>query len=153
MDNNPIRILGIERERVDALKVELNNVLSKKISPLHHPLPEYNPIRLTDGKFVFFIKIEPKPYGAYGIRKSDNMSKPRDYKTFKFYEILDGSKHQMEVEEIVELIETKAKLKNFPENSTEVRLIDDRFELIVLAIKNSVRVSQNTIINIYFNHL
>jgi len=82
------------------------------------------------------IKIEPKPYGAYGIRKSDNMSKPRDYKTFEFYKRLDGSKHQMDIEEIVELIETKAKLRNLPDISNQVSLKDERVELIIVAIKN-----------------
>ena len=136
MDDNPIRIVGIERDRVDALKVVLNNVLPKKISPLHNPLPEYNPVPISNGKFVFIIKIEPKPYGVYGIRKTDNMGKQKDYKKFEFYKRLDGSKHQMDVDELVELIECKAKLRNLPEISTEIGLKDERVELIVLAIKN-----------------
>ena len=136
IDDNPVRIVGIERDRVDALKVVLNNVLPKKISPLLTPFPEYNPVPLSSGGFVFIIKIEPKPYGVYGIRKSDNMGKPREYKTFEFYKRLDGSKHQMDVDELVELIERKAKLRNLPEISTEIGLKDERVDLIVLIIKN-----------------
>ncbi len=152
MDDNPVRIIGIEREQVDTLKVVLNNVLPKKFSPLHNPLPEYNPIPLSDGKFVFITKIKPKLYGAYGIRKSDNMSKPRDYKTFEFYKRLDGSKHQMDIDELVELIEKKAKLRNLPEISTQVGLKDERIELIVLAIKNlTIRYYKEGVINKKFD--
>ncbi len=134
--DNPVRIVGIEGNRVDALKLVLNNVLPKKISPLHNPLPEFNPVPLSNGKFIFIIKIEPKSYGVYGIRKSDNMGKPRDYKTFEFYKRLDGSKHQMDIDELVELIENKAKLRNLPEITTEIGLKDERIDLMVLAIQN-----------------
>ena len=136
IDDNPVKIVGIEKKRVDELKVVLNNVLPRKISPLLNPLPEYNPVPLSNGMFVFVIKIEAKSYGVYAIRKSDNMGKPRDYKTYEFYKRLDGSKHQMDVDEIIELIERKAKLRNLPEISTETGLNDERINLIVQAIKN-----------------
>lgn len=84
----------------------------------------------------FIIKIKPKPYGVYGIRKNDNMGKPREHRMFEFYKRLDGSKHQMDIDELVELIETKTKLRNLPEILTEVGLSDERVDLIVLAIKN-----------------
>lgn len=136
IEDEPRRIAGIESSGVDTLKLVLNVVLSKKISPLLNPLPTYKPVPLSDGKYIFIIKIEPKPYGLYGIRKKENMSNQRDYKTFQFYKRLDGSKHQMDIEEVVELIEEKARLRNLPEISTEVGLKDERIELLELVIQN-----------------
>ncbi|KKM72907.1 hypothetical protein LCGC14_1415800 [marine sediment metagenome] len=153
MADNPIKIVGIERNRVDALKVVLNNVLNMKISPLLTPLPEYNPVPLSNGKFIFIIKIEPKSYGVFGIRKTNNMSSPRDYKTFEFYKRLDGSKHQMDTDELAELIETKARLRNLPDIPTEVGLRDERIELLVIAIKNlTIKYYREGVLNNRFDN-
>ena len=108
MSDDPIKIIGIEKKEVDGLKTVLNDVLPQKIEPILSPFPQYHAIPLSNGKFVFIIKIFPKENGIYGIRQSDDMNN-RNYYRYEFYVRMDGSKHLMKMEEIVKLIESKSK--------------------------------------------
>lgn len=104
--NNPIKIIGIDKNEVDNLKNVLNNALKHNIEPQLSPFPKYHPVPLSNGKYIFLIKIVPKVRGIYGIRFSDNPSKEK-FKTYEFYQRMDGTKHKMNIENIVNLIESK----------------------------------------------
>jgi len=107
ISDNPITISGIEKKEVDALKLVFNNVLPRKIDPILSPFPQFHPVPLSNGKYVFIIKIFPKKYGIYGIRLHDDMNN-RNYKRYEFYKRMDGSKHQMSIEDLIELIEKRS---------------------------------------------
>ncbi len=109
---NPLKLVGLGSKNVDNIKNTLNDILSKKIDPVLSPLPKFKTIKLTNKKFVLCIKVFPKEEGIYAIRLGDNPSKS-EFKTYKFYTRLDGNKHHMKIEEVVNLIEKKRKvLKN-----------------------------------------
>lgn len=110
ISNDPIQVIGIEKNEVDILKNILNDVLPKKIDPILSPFPQYQAVPLSNGKYVFIIEIFPKSYGVYGIRVHEDLTN-RNYKRYEFYNRMDGSKHQMNIEEIVELIESKSRGK------------------------------------------
>lgn len=92
------------------MKNILNDVLPKKIDPILSPFPKYQAVPLSNGKYVFIIEIYPKSYGVYGIRVHEDLTN-RNYKKYEFYNRMDGSKHQMNIEELVELIESKSRGK------------------------------------------
>ncbi len=104
--DNPIKIVGIERDEVDGLKRVLNEILPRKIDPPLVPFPEYKVVPLINGKFVSIIKITPKKNGIYGIRQHEDSSN-KNYYRYEFYKRLDGSKRRMNIEEVVALIESK----------------------------------------------
>ena len=104
--NNPIKIVGIDKNEVDDLKNVLNNALKHNMDPQLFPFPKYHPVSLSNRKYALLIKIVPKERGIYGIRLSDNPSKEK-FKTYEFYQRMDGTKHKMNVEDIVDLIQSK----------------------------------------------
>ncbi len=104
--NNPIKIVGIDKNEVDHLKNVLNNALKHNIEPQLFPFPKFHPVSLSNGKYVLLVKIVPKVHGIYGIRLSDNPSN-ENFNIFEFYQRMDGTKHKMNVEDIVDLIESK----------------------------------------------
>lgn len=110
ISNDPIQVIGIEKKEVDNLKTILNNLLPQKIDPILTPFPQYQVVSLSKGKYIFIIKIFPKSYGVYGIRLHEDLTN-RNYKRYEFYNRMDGSKHQMKIEELVELIESKSRGK------------------------------------------
>ena len=110
ISNDPIKVIGIEKSEIDILKNILNDVLPKKIDPILSPFPQYQAVPLSNGKYVFIIEIFPKSYGVYGIRVHEDLTN-RNYKRYEFYNRMDGSKHQMNIEELVELIESKSRGK------------------------------------------
>ncbi|MFX1275683.1 MAG: ATP-binding protein [Promethearchaeota archaeon] len=106
ISDDPISIIGIEKNEIEGLKNIINDLLPKRIEPLISPFPQYQAVPLASGKYVFIIKIFPKEYGIYGIRQSDDMNN-RNYYRYEFYRRLDGNKHRMNIESVVELIESK----------------------------------------------
>ncbi|MFX0101110.1 MAG: ATP-binding protein [Candidatus Hodarchaeota archaeon] len=105
--DDPIQVVGIEKSEVDPLKTTLNEVLQNRIDPNLNPFPSYYVVPLSNGKYVFIIEIHPKPRGIYGLRQNDNSSN-RGYYRYEFLKRMDGSKHLMNIQEVVELIEKKA---------------------------------------------
>lgn len=105
---NPLKFVGLEYKSIDKIKNTINNILPRKIDPVLSPFPTFEIIELSNGKFVLCIIISPKENGIYAIRLSDNPSKS-EFNTYEFYTRLDGSKHLMKIEEIVNLIEAKSK--------------------------------------------
>ena len=142
ISNDPIKIIGIEKTEVDRLKSILNDVLPKQIDPQLSPFPQFHPVPLTNGKYVLIIKIFPKGVGIYGIRQSDAMNN-RNYFRYEFYERMDGSKHVMNVEEIVNLIEKKSKgQKKYLDVSIHGLVLiqgDDDMYICIEAVNKSVR--------------
>lgn len=63
---------------------------------------------MSNEKYVFLIKIIPKEYGIYDIRLQEDLTN-RKYKIYEFYKRMDGRKHQINIEEIVDLIESKSR--------------------------------------------
>ncbi|KKN17084.1 hypothetical protein LCGC14_0969390 [marine sediment metagenome] len=110
ISDDPIKVIGIDKNEVDKLKIILNDLISKKIDPILSPFPQYHVVPLTKGNYIFIIKIFPKNYGVYGIRQHEDLNHS-NYKRYEFYQRMDGSKHQMNIEEIVELIESKSRSK------------------------------------------
>lgn len=104
--NNPIKIVGIEKNEVDNLKNVLNNALKHNIEPQIFPFPKFHPVSLSNRKYVLLVKIVPKVRGIYGIRLSDNPSN-ENFNIFEFYQRMDGTKHKMNLEDVVNLIESK----------------------------------------------
>jgi len=143
VQEDPLKFVGLERKDIDNLKIHLNNVLPRKIDPVLSPFPTYKIIELANGKFVFCIKIFPKKRGIYAIRLSDNPSNSK-FKVYEFYKRLDGSKHQLKIEEVVELIESKntgsKKLLEVSIHPTSLIQIDlnDVF-ITIKAVNKSVR--------------
>ena len=105
--DDPIQVVGIEKSEVDPLKTTLNEVLQNRIDPNLNPFPSYYVVPLSNGKYVFIIEIHPKPRGIYGLRQNDNSSN-RGYYRYEFLKRMDGSKHLMNIQDVVELIEKKA---------------------------------------------
>ncbi|MHA1249006.1 MAG: ATP-binding protein [Candidatus Helarchaeota archaeon] len=143
ISDDPITIVGIEKKEVDILKTVLNDVLTKKIEPILSPFPQFHAVPLASGNYVFIIKIFPKEHGIYGIRQSDDMNN-RNYYRYEFYTRMDGSKHRMNIEEIVNLIESKSKGEK---KQLEVSIhgvaimptIDDDVYISIKAVNKSVR--------------
>ena len=106
--DNPIKFVGLERKEIDELKLILNNILPRKIEPILSPFPDYHVIKLSNDNYIFIVKIYPKKHGIYAIRLNDNPSK-LDFRRYEFYRRMDGSKHQMSIDEVIELIEIKSK--------------------------------------------
>jgi len=143
VSDDPITVVGIEKNEVDTLKTVLNDVLPKRIEPILLPFPQYHSIPLTSGKYVFIIKITQKEEGIYSIRQSDDMNN-RNYYRYEFYKRMDGSKHRMNIEEIVELIETKSKgkkkiLEVSIHGAALMPTIDDDIYISINAVNKSVR--------------
>lgn len=143
VQEDPLKIVGLERKDIDNLKIHLNNVLPRKIDPVLSPFPMYKIIELANGKFVFCIKIFPKERGIYAIRLSDNPSNSK-FNVYEFYKRLDGSKHQLKIEEVVELIESKStgskKLLEVSIHPTALTDIDLKDVFITIkAVNKSVR--------------
>ncbi|MBA7515192.1 hypothetical protein ES705_07231 [subsurface metagenome] len=143
ISDDPITIVGIEKRNVDGLKTVLNDALPKRIEPIFTPFPQYYPIPLANGKYVVIIKIFPKEYGIYGIRQSDDMNN-RNYYRYEFYKRMDGSKHRMNIETIVDLIESKSKggekqLEASIHGSALLPTIDDDVYISIKAVNKSVR--------------
>lgn len=89
------------------------------------------------------MKIYPKKHGICAIRLNDNPSK-LDFKRYEFYKRMDGSKHQMSIEEVVELLETKSKgskklleVTNHPTTLNSLNL-DDVF-ISIKAVNKGIR--------------
>ncbi|MCF2141619.1 MAG: ATP-binding protein [Candidatus Lokiarchaeota archaeon] len=106
IQDSPIKVIGIEKTKVDAIKTILNDVLPKKIDPILSPFPIFKPIPLSNGKYVVAIKIIPKENGIYGIRQGDNPSAP-NFLTYEFWVRMDGSKRRLKIEDIEEIILSK----------------------------------------------
>ncbi|MCF2141620.1 MAG: ATP-binding protein [Candidatus Lokiarchaeota archaeon] len=106
IQDDPKRIIGIEKNEVDGIKKVLNNVLKKMVSPILSPFPEYRAIRINEEKYVFLINIKAKEIGIYAIQGNDNPNH-KDYYKYQFWIQLDGNKHRMNIHELVELIEQK----------------------------------------------
>lgn len=143
ISDDPITIVGIEKNQVDGLKTALNDALPKRIEPIFTPFPHYHPIPLANGKYVVIIKIFPKEFGIYGIRQSDNMNN-RNYYRYEFYKRMDGSKHRMNIEAIVDLIENKSKggkkqLEASIHGAAIMPTIDDDVYIGINAVNKSVR--------------
>ncbi len=143
ISDDPITIVGIEKNGLAGLKTVLNDVLPKRIEPILTPLPEFHAVPLASGKYVFIIKIFPKEYGIYGIRQSDDMNN-RNYYRYEFYKRMDGSKHRMNIEAIVDLIETKSKggkkqLEASIHGAAIMPTLDDDVYISVKAVNKSVR--------------
>jgi hypothetical protein len=143
ISDDPITIVGIEKTKVDGLKTALNDALPKMIEPIFTPFPQYHPIPLANGKYVVIIKIFPKEYGIYGIRQSDDMNN-RNYYRYEFYKRMDGSKRRMNIETIVDLIESKSKggekqLEASIHGSAIMPTIDDDVYISIKAVNKSVR--------------
>lgn len=143
ISDDPIFVVGIENSEVDGLKTVLNDVLPKRIEPILSPFPKYHPIPLASGKYVFIIKVFPKEYGIYGIRQSDDMNS-RNYYRYEFYKRMDGSKHRMNIEEIVDLIKTKSKgqekyLEASIHDAVIMPTIDDEIYIGIIAVNKSER--------------
>ncbi len=143
ISDDPITVVGIEKSEVDGLKTVLNDVLPKRIEPILSPFPQYHSIPLTSGKYVFIIKVFPKEEGIYGIRQSDDMNN-RNYYRYEFYKRMDGSKHRMNIEEIIDLIEIKSKgQKKYLETSIHgtvlMPTIDDDIYIGIKAVNKSIR--------------
>ena len=131
-----LKFVGLEYVIIDKIKNHLNNILPRKIDPVLSPFPKFKVVELANGKFVLCIKIFPKDDGIYGIRLSDNPSNSK-YKVYEFYTRLDGTKHQMKIEEVVNLIEAKNKgskkimeVNIYPTVSTGV----DNFKEVYLSV-------------------
>ncbi|UYP43932.1 hypothetical protein NEF87_000217 [Candidatus Lokiarchaeum ossiferum] len=103
IQDSPIKIIGIEQTKVDAIKTVVNDVLPKKIDPILNPFPIIKPIPLSSGKYVVAIKIVPKKHGIYGIRQEDNPSKP-NFLTYEFWVRIDGSKRRLKIDDIEGII-------------------------------------------------
>lgn len=143
VSDDPITIVGIERTKVNGLKTVLNDALPKKIEPIINPFPQYHIVPLTGGKYVVIIKIFPKEQGIYGIRQSEDMNN-RNYYRYEFYKRMDGSKYRMNIEAIVELIESKMKggkkqLEASIHGKTILPTIDDEVYININAVNKSVR--------------
>lgn len=143
ISDDPITIVGIEKRVVDGLKTVLNDTLPKMIEPIITPFPQYQPIPLADGKYVVIIKIFQKEYGIYGIRQSDDMNN-RNYYRYEFYKRMDGSKHRMNIEAIVDLIESKSKggkkqLEASIHGAAIMPTLDDDVYININAVNKSVR--------------
>ena len=143
ISDDPITIVGIEKTKVDGLKTVLNDAFPKMIEPIFTPFPQYHPIPLANGKYVVIIKIFPKEYGIYGIRQSDDMNN-RNYYRYEFYKRMDGSKHRMNIEAIVDLIESKGKggkkqLEASIHGAAMMPTIDDDVYIGINAVNKSVR--------------
>lgn len=145
ISNDPIQVIGIEKSEVDILKNILNDVLPKKIDPILSPFPQYQAVPLSNGKYVFIIEIFPKNYGVYGIRLHEDLTN-RNYKRYEFYNRMDGSKHQMNIEGLVELIESKSGgKKKYLEVSIHGGAIIGGFDGIFMAVK-AVNKSERPIV-------
>lgn len=105
--DSPIQVIGMEKGVIDPLKNILNNVLTTKIDPMLSPLPTYKVIPLSNGKYVFIIKILLKENGIYAIRLHENPSN-KNYLKYEFVRRMDGSKQRMNIEAVVDLIESKS---------------------------------------------
>jgi len=143
ISDDPITVVGIEKSEVDRLKTVLNDVLPKRIEPILSPFPQYHAIPLTSGKYIIIISIFQKEVGIYGIRQSDDMNN-RNYYRYEFYKRMDGSKHRMNIEEIVDLIETKSKdqkkiLEVSIHGAALMPTIDDDIYISINAVNKSVR--------------
>jgi hypothetical protein len=46
--DSPIKIIEIEKAKVDAIKTILNDVLPKKVDPILNPFPMFKPIPLSN---------------------------------------------------------------------------------------------------------
>ena len=143
ISDDPIKIVGIEKKEVDRLKTVMNDVLPKRIEPILSPFPQYQAVPLASGRYVFIIKIFPKEYGIYGIRQSDDMNN-RNYYRYEFYKRMDGSKHRMNIEEIVDLIESKGKgpekyLETSIHGAALMPTIDDNIYIGINAVNKSAR--------------
>jgi len=166
----PLKFVGLEYKNVDKIKNHLNNILPRKIDPVLSPFPMFKIIELSNGKYVLCIRVFPKEKGIYGIRLSDNPSKS-NFKTYEFYTRLDGTKHHMKIEEIINLIEAKSKgSKNLEAKHLEVTIyepfmLDTKERYIAIkAVNKGVRpieitaygirsVKYGTFINIYLKKL
>ena len=162
---NPLKFVGLEYKNVDKIKNHLNNILPRKIDPVLTPFPMFKIIELSNGKYVLSIVVFPKEKGIYGIRLSDNPSKS-NFKTYEFYTRLDGTKHHMKIEEVVNLIEAKSKgSKNLEATIYEPFMLDTKERYIAIkAVNRGVRpieinaygirsVKYGTFINTYLKKL
>ena len=162
---NPLKFVGLEYKNVDKIKNHINNILPRKIDPVLSPFPTFKIIELSNGKYVLSIKVFPKEKGIYGIRLSDNPSKS-NFKTYEFYTRLDGTKHHMKIEEVVNLIEAKSKgSKNLEATIYEPFMLDTKERYIAIkAVNRGVRpieinaygirsVKYGTFINTYLKKL
>ena len=143
ISDDPILVVGIEKSEVDGLKTVLNDVLPKRIEPILSPFPKYQTVPLTSGNYVFIIKVFPKEYGIYGIRQSDDMNN-RSYYRYEFYKRMDGSKHRMNIEEIVDLIKSKSGgqekyLEASIHDAVIMPMIDDEIYIGIIAVNKSER--------------
>lgn len=134
ISDDPISVVGIEKSEVDGLKTILNDLLTKKIEPPLSPRPKYHVVPLANGKYVVIINITPKEQGIYGIRQSDNVN--NNY--YEFYIRIDGSKHRMNIESIVNLIEKKSS-KKWRDKFLDVKLRKSGHLLIAKAVNKSER--------------
>ncbi len=146
ISDNPIKIVGIIEEDVEVLTLAMNELLKAKIDPLLSPFPLYNIIPLSNQKYIFAIKIFPKSHGIYGIRLSDNSSNI-NYKRYEFYNRMDGSKHQLNIEEVVNLVESKStgqekilhiSIQPYARVELQDKLLPDRY-IDLRAVNKSVR--------------
>lgn len=143
ISDDPITIVGIEKNELDGLKTVLNDVLPKKVEPILTPFPQYRAVPLASTKYVFIIKIFPKEYGIYGIRQSDDTNN-RNYYRYEFYKRMDGNKHRMNIEAIVDLIESKGKggkkqLEASIHGAAIMPTLDDDVYISIKAVNKSVR--------------
>lgn len=143
ISDDPITLVGIEKNEVDGLKTVLNDVLPRRIEPILSPFPQYHAVPLASGKYVLIIKIFPKEDGIYGIRQSDDMNN-RNYYRYEFYTRLDGSKHRMNIEAIVDLIENKSKgqkkqMEVSVHGAAIMPTLDDDVYIAIEAVNKSVR--------------
>ena len=136
IQDSPIKIIGIDKSKVDAIKIVLNNVLPSKIEPIISPFPSMKPIPLSNGKYVVVIKIIPKENGIYGIRQGENQSST-NYLLYEFWVRMDGSKRRLKIEDIQNIIlekngvEKKKLDVNIETGSLLIPLVED----ILISIK------------------
>ncbi|KKL13953.1 hypothetical protein LCGC14_2520610 [marine sediment metagenome] len=120
ISENPLKFVGLEYKNIDNIKNHINSILSSKIDPVLSSFPRFNTIKLRNGKYVLCIEVFPKEKGIYGIRLSENPSNS-NFNAYKFYTRLDGNKHRMKIEEVVNLIEGKG-LKNLESKHLEATI-------------------------------
>lgn len=108
VNEDPLKFVGLEYKSVDKIKTHINSILTTKIDPVLSPFPKFHTIELSNGNYVLCVEIIPKEEGIYGIRLNDNPSNS-NFNVYEFYTRLDGNKHKMKIEEVVNLIKSKRK--------------------------------------------
>jgi len=145
VSENPLKFVGLEYKIIDNIKNHINNILTSRIDPVLSPFPRFYTIGLSNGKYILCLEVFPKENGIYGIRLNDNPSSSM-FNVYEFYTRLDGAKHQMKIEEVVNLIEGKSKgtkileTKNLKVTILEPIMLDTNVRYISLkAVNKGVR--------------